>query len=421
MDDNLTAAAADYLNQYSDEVRQSWDVKNELGCDVAEPVHPNYVQGGNIPEKHFGTVQSMSAVTAEEARHGLLKVIAYLLLHPPAEEIQVHILWKIMDYINNQAILAGNSDLGKSLGDYRTSKNLPPTETLPDDASLVGDDVDDADELDDMHEDVKLGDEDGDGGDEDGDGGDDDDTKTNVPVDIGLIKTDDDCTSPPKQLPKIISPDVAMSSTDSNYSSVKNLRSKSRIWPGSKLTRYKQWKEKLSHDEESETVFDVGKDPHKPVSREDLDRTQIKHKRRFKTTPKRVRSTPKREKKLTEPVKAKTVKVQKYKRKRKCLHHCRLCDISFDSNKELRKHKEGHRHHLCTVCGRGFAYNTYLLRHMVVHSKPKPHVCKFCKEKFDERDQLLEHAKTHVGKLDTFICHKYKYFYITNNTIPFYH
>ncbi|VDN99322.1 unnamed protein product [Rodentolepis nana] len=85
---------------------------------------------------------------------------------------------------------------------------------------------------------------------------------------------------------------------------------------------------------------------------------------------------------------------------------CEVCGKVCESRFLLTKHKVSHqpRDRLCPTCGRAFARDDKLRRHvMSVHSSERPHVCEMCGKGFARKDKLQEHARHH-NKNITFPC-----------------
>ena len=52
----------------------------------------------------------------------------------------------------------------------------------------------------------------------------------------------------------------------------------------------------------------------------------------------------------------------------------------------------------CPTCGRVFAHNTALQRHLVIHSGKKPYKCFICGRGFTQNGNLKTHMKVHKGQ-----------------------
>jgi DNA-directed RNA polymerase subunit RPC12/RpoP len=85
------------------------------------------------------------------------------------------------------------------------------------------------------------------------------------------------------------------------------------------------------------------------------------------------------------------------------LHRCKKCGTNFHSLKDLRLHHlHGHvdasRPHKCFECGKSFAKENWLFRHIQgVHEKIKTFQCKQCSKSFVWDQQLRDHiAREHL-------------------------
>lgn len=47
----------------------------------------------------------------------------------------------------------------------------------------------------------------------------------------------------------------------------------------------------------------------------------------------------------------------------------------------------------CNVCGRDFLFQSYLNRHMVIHTRDKPYTCDFCHSRFTQMGSKNSHMK----------------------------
>ncbi|XP_055605445.1 uncharacterized protein LOC129753637 [Uranotaenia lowii] len=79
---------------------------------------------------------------------------------------------------------------------------------------------------------------------------------------------------------------------------------------------------------------------------------------------------------------------------------CKICDKTFDSESQLRKHMKKHsdKHYDCTYCFRKFADQSQLRNHLVRHKEGKMHPCKHCDASFEERSMLTAHIKSHANE-----------------------
>ena len=87
-------------------------------------------------------------------------------------------------------------------------------------------------------------------------------------------------------------------------------------------------------------------------------------------------------------------------------HPCTVCNKSFFTNSDLKKHFESHQGKImpCEFCGKLFSCMNNLRTHLVYHQDPK-FSCTFegCNKKFFARKLLRAHTKVHQGQKD-FAC-----------------
>lgn len=74
------------------------------------------------------------------------------------------------------------------------------------------------------------------------------------------------------------------------------------------------------------------------------------------------------------------------------VHQC-WCGASFSLRMELLRHQQTHQasRFVCTICNKGFKYDSFLKIHMVSHSATRPHVCNSCGRSY----KWQHHLKTH--------------------------
>ena len=80
---------------------------------------------------------------------------------------------------------------------------------------------------------------------------------------------------------------------------------------------------------------------------------------------------------------------------------CQLCPKSFSMREDLRKHVVIHskvRPHVCEVCGKSFKQRHCLSRHRHTHQDFKPLTCEFCGKGFSNNYNLKGHLRTHTGE-----------------------
>ncbi|XP_053312156.1 zinc finger protein 850-like [Spea bombifrons] len=82
-------------------------------------------------------------------------------------------------------------------------------------------------------------------------------------------------------------------------------------------------------------------------------------------------------------------------------YKCGICQETFLSQKELKKHlgsHSGERRYACQECGRTFSCNYFLVRHQRTHSGERPFVCPQCNKSFKCSSVLLRHQRTHSAE-----------------------
>ena len=50
------------------------------------------------------------------------------------------------------------------------------------------------------------------------------------------------------------------------------------------------------------------------------------------------------------------------------------------------------------MCVKKFSLKGDLKRHMLTHTKVKPHECDICKKKFSQKSNLVQHFRIHLGE-----------------------
>ena len=84
-------------------------------------------------------------------------------------------------------------------------------------------------------------------------------------------------------------------------------------------------------------------------------------------------------------------------------HQCALCDLICDTSRELHNHMSNvHKrdNHICDQCGRRCTCASQLLRHLKKHdSKNIKVICRFCREEFQQQEELDVHTKIHIGMI----------------------
>ncbi|XP_077391694.1 uncharacterized protein LOC144027763 [Festucalex cinctus] len=85
--------------------------------------------------------------------------------------------------------------------------------------------------------------------------------------------------------------------------------------------------------------------------------------------------------------------------------HSSEADYSDDSKEALESkkkpdgdatHQDNYNHFNCSVCGKKFAYKSYLKSHMMKHSGEKPFACSICDKRFSTKRSMMRHAAMHT-------------------------
>ncbi|KAK0091934.1 hypothetical protein PV326_002495 [Microctonus aethiopoides] len=69
---------------------------------------------------------------------------------------------------------------------------------------------------------------------------------------------------------------------------------------------------------------------------------------------------------------------------------CKWCRCIFTSQTELNEHKCQAPKHVCDQCGKRFVHRAHLLRHLKLHTEPKPKATKIKKKVIDEKPAICE-------------------------------
>ena len=80
------------------------------------------------------------------------------------------------------------------------------------------------------------------------------------------------------------------------------------------------------------------------------------------------------------------------------IYKCKLCDYHCVNKRKIHYHAESHRDYKCKVCGKKSTCKDALAKHMTLHDKKQLLPCQYCKQGFEEAEQLMEHLKIHSGK-----------------------
>ncbi|XP_063289323.1 zinc finger protein 850-like [Pelobates fuscus] len=82
-------------------------------------------------------------------------------------------------------------------------------------------------------------------------------------------------------------------------------------------------------------------------------------------------------------------------------HKCGICQMTFPSPSELRRHlgsHSGNQRYMCYECNRTFSCNYFLVRHQRTHTGERPYSCPLCNKSFKCSSVLHRHQRTHTGE-----------------------
>ena len=82
-------------------------------------------------------------------------------------------------------------------------------------------------------------------------------------------------------------------------------------------------------------------------------------------------------------------------------YQCRVCEITFFSFNELKRHMRlhpGEKPFECSVCKATFTESGNLKKHMRLHTGEKPYECSVCKATFTQLGSLKRHMHSHTGE-----------------------
>ena len=97
--------------------------------------------------------------------------------------------------------------------------------------------------------------------------------------------------------------------------------------------------------------------------------------------------------------------------------NCRVCDNTFTSKQELKRHVETLHGELnkCNQCDEKFPTSWQLENHLQVHGLQKKHICDDCGKAFHILWRLKKHAKMHGNESTDRKC----YFFNNRKQCPF--
>lgn len=88
---------------------------------------------------------------------------------------------------------------------------------------------------------------------------------------------------------------------------------------------------------------------------------------------------------------------------RKLVNICDICDVKFQTAKELKDHNE-QKHNIiqyqCNICDKLFRQSRNLQYHMMSHSGDKPFQCELCGHKFTRADHLARHRRDDCDQME---------------------
>ena len=344
-------------------------------------------------------------VTVQEARHGLMKAIAYLVAHPNIAEDHIHTLWSIVKLLDDERVMAQTETA-------RTSKRNKTSETVGaaliggnrnNDEEIVGEtelvkikqevcgletiygeqDNSDCDDSDD------LVDDDGDYSDDDDDSDDDyvpHDSKTRFPT-----KAEMKSEATLVRIPRAAR--VGIHNTLHNNTTKKPRRATAKP-KGSQLLEAGALKDDFSTElqcPECDERFDVFTDLLDHITRHSEERLLL-----ARACGGAVDN-------------ANGVGMKKpviRGRGRGRLSHFTAAAATarnITKTKASVKKKRKIRPQKCTICGRTFNDYSNFRRHLRLHAGLKPHACPTCHFSFIERNALNKHMRTHTGE-KPFLC-----------------
>lgn len=100
-------------------------------------------------------------------------------------------------------------------------------------------------------------------------------------------------------------------------------------------------------------------------------------------------------------------------------HLCDICGKGFARKDKLRLHYRMHtgvKPYKCSYCTKSFAKREYLIMHERIHSGEKPFGCEYCGKAFNQRTSLKTHVRGHTGERP-YICHICKTGFISKNSL----
>lgn len=83
------------------------------------------------------------------------------------------------------------------------------------------------------------------------------------------------------------------------------------------------------------------------------------------------------------------------------LWECGICGKDFRHQSYLIRHltvHTGEKRFHCSVCEKSFSQMSSLIQHKTTHSKTRPYVCDICFKTFGRASNLVTHQKTHISE-----------------------
>ena len=377
--------AADSVNVVQQSVPEYIDVDDAQTSQSLEPAVTQYLQ--TIPSEASVTI------TVDEARQSLFKVILYLQSNPPGEDIQIQMLFRILDYINRPPVCVSDDNIKNTpvechdkkenihislVGDVQ--KRNMPTDILSDkqnenmSSDLVNYDngypevenVDSSVTAEDTRPDQTAS------------------KDVDIDTDLVALEISMGCGNFPVKSCEVnnLESDILGSIKVEQICQTDRPITRRQTRGTIKLEQIQQIDRSITRQQEKQENLDVkSHDVKLPESASDKTSHDCSIcDKSFSSDVRLMRHVMRHENKL-EP------------------YQCVLCKVVCESRLDLSKHMDGHKRHVCKICGLRFKRNATLVKHMNRHLAKKPHTCKYCRQGFDTHEDLMQHIKTHTGKV----------------------
>jgi insecticidal toxin complex protein TccC len=82
-------------------------------------------------------------------------------------------------------------------------------------------------------------------------------------------------------------------------------------------------------------------------------------------------------------------------------YKCGVCGKAFAQNGNLAIHRRTHtaeKPYKCETCGKAFAHGSDVTKHLRTHTGEKPYSCEWCGKSFAQKMYLTKHLRTHTGE-----------------------